>query len=201
LATKLLTARRRQLRRTSDSSHGGLTRGGGATSTLRLAGVPSTLDGRWAVATASTPPPPPPPPLRPQSTTVWADAMTSHERRVALQQRMLIVLSTLANGLVVAAATETKLRLLSGDVDKIATSTGQLVSLINLGNLLLGPIVSGLSDRFGRLPFLWLPVVGRLWWLVRLLNVRSIERYQEMGTSVLRLFLFARVPPSADLTY
>ena len=128
------------------------------------------------VTSASTPPGLPtrcqtPPPYQ----------LQPYERRVAHQQRSLLVLAALSNGLIAAATMQVKCDLIAFDAGKLATSTGQLVALINLGNLLLGPVIGGLSDRFGRLPFMWLPVVGRLWWGFKMFSVSSIERYQEIG--------------------
>jgi len=114
--------------------------------------------------------------------------MTPHESRMVQQQRSLLVIATLSNGLIAAASMQVKLGLVGLDMGKMATSTGQLVALVNLGNLFLGPVVGGLSDRFGRLPFMWLPVLGRLWWGVKMMSVQSIERYQEIGALAFGVF-------------
>ena len=109
--------------------------------------------------------------------------MTVHERRVVLQQRTLLVLAALSNGLSLSATMHIKLGLVGNNAGRIATSTGQQLALISLCNLLLGPVVAGASDRFGRLPFMYLSVIGRLGWSASLFAVRSIERYQEWGVA------------------
>ena len=110
-----------------------------------------------------------------------APLLTPEERRIVLQQRALAVLSALASGIGSAASMQIKLGLVDYDVGKMATSTGQMISLISLGNLVLGPIIAGMSDRFGRLPFMGVSVLARLWWGTKLFTVQSIERYQEYG--------------------
>ena len=122
-----------------------------------------------------------PQPLRPQHTQRPAPLLTPEERRIVLQQRALAVLGALASGMGAAANMQIKLGLVDYDVGKMATSTGQLISLISLGNLVLGPIIAGMSDRFGRLPFMGVSVLARLWWDTKLFTVQSIERYQEFG--------------------
>lgn len=107
--------------------------------------------------------------------------LTPEERRVVFQQRALSVLGALASGIGSAASMQIKLGLVDYDVGKMATSTGQLISMISLGNLVLGPIIAGMSDRFGRLPFMGVSVLARLWWGTKLFTVQSIERYQEFG--------------------
>ena len=114
--------------------------------------------------------------------------LTPDERRVVLQQRALSVLAALSAGIGAAASMQVKLGLVDYNVGKMATSTGQLISLISLGNLLLGPIVAGMSDRFGRLPFMAISVLARLWWDTRLFSVQSIERYQEYGVLAFGVF-------------
>ena len=120
-------------------------------------------------------------PLRPQHAQRAAPLLTPAERRIVLQQRALAVLGALASGIGAAANMQIKLGLVDYDVGKMATSTGQLISLISLGNLVLGPIIAGMSDRFGRLPFMGVSVLARLWWGSKLFTVQSIERYQEFG--------------------
>eukprot|EP01043_Picozoa_sp_COSAG02_P055984 COSAG02_NODE_6573_length_3485_cov_3.138175_2_plen_418_part_00 len=107
--------------------------------------------------------------------------LTVHERRVVLQQRTLLVLAALSNGLSLSATMYIKLGLVGFNAGRIATSTGQQLALISLCELLLGPIVAAASDRFGRLPFMYLSCIGRLSWVASLFTVRSIERYQEWG--------------------
>ena len=114
--------------------------------------------------------------------------LTADERRVVLQQRTLSVLATLAAGIGAAASMQVKLGLVDYNVGKMATSTGQLISLISLGNLLLGPIVAGMSDRVGRLPIMAISVLARVWWDTRLFGVQSIERYQEYGVLAFGVF-------------
>ena len=116
--------------------------------------------------------------VRPRSTAML---LTVHERRVVLQQRTLLVLAALSNGLSLSATMHIKLGLVGFNAGRIATATGQQLALISLCELLLGPIVAAASDRFGRLPFLYLRCIGRLSWLASLFAVRSIERYQEWG--------------------
>lgn len=114
--------------------------------------------------------------VRPRSTSVL---LTVHERRVVLQQRSLLVLAALSNGLSLSATMAIKLNLVDFNAGRIATSTGQQLALISLCELLLGPVVAAASDRFGRLPFMYLSTIGRLSWIASLFAVRSIERYQE----------------------
>ena len=116
--------------------------------------------------------------VRPRSTAML---LTVHERRIVLQQRTLLVLAALSNGLSLSATMQIKLGLVGFNAGRIATATGQQLALISLCELLLGPIVAGASDRFGRLPFMYLSFVGRLGWIASLFMVRSIERYQEWG--------------------
>ena len=114
--------------------------------------------------------------VRPRSTSVL---LTVHERRVVLQQRSLLVLAALSNGLSLSATMYIKLGLVDFNAGRIATSTGQQLAMISLCELLLGPVIAGASDRFGRLPFMYFSCIGRLSWIVSLFAVRSIERYQE----------------------
>ena len=107
--------------------------------------------------------------------------LTPFEKRVVLQQRTLAILSTLAGGIGAAASMQVKLGLVDHNVGKMATATGQLISMISGCNLVLGPVVAALSDRFGRLPCMYLSILARLGWSINLLSITSIERYQEAG--------------------
>jgi DHA1 family tetracycline resistance protein-like MFS transporter len=144
----------------------------------RVAGLPRTklVGPRGQLAGRPDLQPPQPPARQPPG-----PMLTPEERRVVLQQRALSVLAALASGIGAAASMQIKLGLVDYDVGKMATSTGQLISLISLGNLVLGPIVAGMSDSFGRLPFMAVSVLARLWWDSKLFSVQSIERYQEFG--------------------
>ena len=132
--------------------------------------------------------PPPPAPITLQQHRAAGMLMTAHERRVVLQQRTLMILASLSNGLALSATMHIKLGLVGNSAGRIATSTGQQLALISLCNLLLGPVVAAASDRFGRLPFMYLPVIGRLGWSASLFAVGSIHRYQEWGVVAFGIF-------------
>lgn len=90
--------------------------------------------------------------------------LTKEEWAVVMQHHASTIIMTLQHQLASTATLMNKMELVDYNIGRSATLTASIISSISALQLVLGPMVGSLSDRFGRKPLMFTSTFGQIIW-------------------------------------